>query len=343
MDSVRGSALLEFDDVVQQRGACAQDYLDRYRVRADAAARHEGTLGYRHLAQLLNETAHAIDMPHLGMELANRQGSRLIGPLRNLALTANTVGEGLAAVLDYLHLHSPAIRFSLSPSDSTRTLLVFENNLAAGLALPQLVEKSLLHGCLLLREMSNDACQPKAVWLRHQPLSQASLYRQYFGCPVLFSQSDNAVALNADDMARPCAQADPELHAIIRFYLDTHADSGAPDSLRVEMLQHMHALLPRHRCNLEQVAPALGMSVRTLQRRLKQAGMDFEVELDHMRRDLAEHLLLQSDLSVTQVAQELGYRCAASFSRAHQRWFGMSPLVHRRREQRRGGLAATLS
>lgn len=335
MDSVRGSALLNFNDVVRLRGALAQDYLSHYRVPADAVGSHQRTVGYRHLAQLLNGTAHAIDMPHLGMELANRQGSRLLGPLRNLAHTASTVGEGVTAVLDYLHLHSRAIRFSLmSMTDSTRKLLVFENNLAAGLALPQLVEKSLLHACLLLREMTDAGCQPKAVWLRHHPLSQASLYRQYFGCPVLFSQADNAVVLDADDLARPCVQADPDLHAIIRFYLDNHADSLAPGSLRVQMLQQMHALLPRHRCNLEQVAPALGMSVRTLQRRLKQAGVEFEVELDRIRRDLAEQLLLHSDLTVAQVAQELGYRCAASFSRAHQRWFGLSPLMHRRGEER---------
>ncbi|HVK52398.1 MAG TPA: AraC family transcriptional regulator ligand-binding domain-containing protein [Pseudoxanthomonas sp.] len=344
MDSVRGSALLDYNDVLQQRGACAQEYLSRFQVPADVVGRYERKLGYRRLAQLLNETARAIDMPHLGMELANRQGVRLIGPLRNLANTADTVGQGVAAVLDYLHLHSRAIRLSLlSPSDSARRLLVFESNLATGLALPQLVEKSLLHGCLLLREMTDNACQPKAVLLRHPPLSQAALYRHYFGCPVLFSQIDNAVVLDADDLARPCVQADPELHAIIRFYLDNHADTDAPGSLRVQMLQQMHALLPRHRCNLEQVAPALGMSVRTLQRRLKQAGMDFEDELDRMRRDLAEQLLLHSHLSVAQVAHELGYRCAASFSRAHQRWFGISPLMHRRCKERRRTLLPALS
>lgn len=342
MDSVRGTALLDYHEVLRQHGACAQDYLHHCQVPSEVVGRYERRLGYRRLAQLLHETARDIDMPHLGMELAVRQGSRLMGPLRNLAHTADTLGEGLSAVLSYLHLHSAAIRFSLALStDGARGQLVFENNLAAGLALPQLVEKSLLHGCLLVREMTDNACQPKAVLLRHAPLSQVALYRRYFNCPVLFGQADNAVVLDAQDLARPCVHADPGLHAIIRFYLDNHADGDSPSSLRVQMLQQMHALLPRHRCSLEQVAPALGMSVRTLQRRLKDAGMDFEDELDRMRRDLAEQLLLHSALSVAHVAHELGYRCAASFSRAHQRWFGMSPLMHRRHsEQRRHAVAA---
>jgi AraC-like DNA-binding protein len=331
MDSVRGTALLDYSDVVRQQGACAQDYLSHCQVPGDVVGQYGRTLGYRNLAQLLHRTAHDIDMPHLGMELAARQGSRLMGPLRNLAHTANTVGEGIAAVLGYLHLHSPAIHFSLSTGvDGAPGRLVFENNLAASLALPQLVEKSLLHGCLLLREMTDGACQPKAVLLRHGALSQAAVYRRYFGCAVQFGQADNALLLDAADLRRPCRQADPDLHAIIRYYLDHHATAASSWCLRAQMLQQMHALLPRHRCSLEQVAPALGMSVRTLQRRLKEAGMDFEDELDRMRRDLAGQLLLQSRLSVAQVAQELGYRCAASFSRAHQRWFGMSPLMHRR-------------
>lgn len=342
MDSVRGTALLDYSDVLQQQGVCAQDYLRHCQVPAEVVGHYERRLGYRRFAQLLHDTANDIEMPHLGMELATRQGSRLMGPLRNLAHTAGTVGEGVSAVLDYLHLHSPAIRFSLTlSSDGARSQLVFENNLAAALALPQLVEKSLLHGCLLLREMTDDACQAKAVLLRHEPLSQPALYRRYFGCPVLFGQADNAVVLDAGDLARPCVQADPGLHVIIRYYLDNHADGAVPGSLRMQMLQQMHALLPRHRCSLEQVAAALGMSVRTLQRRLKEAGMDFEDELDRMRRGLAEQLLLHSTLSITQVAHELGYRCAASFSRAHQRWFGVSPLMHRRHgEQHTTALAA---
>lgn len=342
MDSVRGTALLYYSDVLHQQGVCAQDYLRHCQVPSEVVGHYERKLGYRRLAQLLHDTAHDIEMPHLGMELAARQGSRLMGPLRNLAHTADTVGQGLSAVLSYLHLHSPAIRFTLTPtSTAARSHLIFENNLAAGHALPQLVEKSLLHGCLLLREMTDGACQPKAVLLRHEPLSQPALYRRYFGCPVSFGQTDNAVVLDADDLARPCVHADPGLHAIIRFYLDNHADHAKPGSLRVQMLQQMHALLPRHRCSLEQVAPALGMSVRTLQRRLKEAGMDFEDELDRMRQDLAEQLLLHSALSVADVANELGYRCAASFSRAHQRWFGMSPLMHRRHGEQEPATVAT--
>ncbi|WP_286915243.1 helix-turn-helix transcriptional regulator [Pseudomonas sp.] len=89
-------------------------------------------------------------------------------------------------------------------------------------------------------------------------------------------------------------------------------------------------LLPSQRCTLEQVALALELNPRTLQRRLASDGIDFEDYLDGMRRRQAQQMLRSTGLSVGQIASELGYRRTTSFCRAHLRWFDMTPLEHRR-------------
>ena len=84
-------------------------------------------------------------------------------------------------------------------------------------------------------------------------------------------------------------------------------------------------LLPEGRPTIERGAPKLGMSVRTLQRRLGELGHSFEETVDDTRRDTAiEHLTAGSN-SITDTAFRLGYSDLSHFTRAFRRWTGMSP------------------
>jgi len=102
------------------------------------------------------------------------------------------------------------------------------------------------------------------------------------------------------------------------------------EKLRAQVERKIRMLLPSQRCTLEQVALALNLNARTLQRRLASDGIDFEAYLDGLRRRQAQQMLRATTLSVGQIASELGYRRTTSFCRAHLRWFDMTPLEHRR-------------
>ena len=80
---------------------------------------------------------------------------------------------------------------------------------------------------------------------------------------------------------------------------------------------------------LERVAEHIGSSARTLQRRLHEAGLTHTDLVDHVRRDVALRRLKTTRLPIGQVAKELGFRDPSSFSRAFQRWTGMSPRAYR--------------
>ncbi|WP_336334492.1 helix-turn-helix transcriptional regulator [Pseudomonas putida] len=110
-----------------------------------------------------------------------------------------------------------------------------------------------------------------------------------------------------------------------------HASRAVPPGgFKAQVQSQIIALLPTHRCTLEQVALALDLNPRTLQRRLADEATDFEQCLDHIRRSQAQQMLRKTCLSVARISAELGYRRATSFCRAHLRWFKMTPLEHRR-------------
>lgn len=326
MDSIRGTAFLQFGELLATQGASMRDYLSPHRITLDVVGNYEKRFAYKSLVQIFEGSAHALHMPQLGLELATRQGLTLLGPLQHLARSAPTVGEALVAVLRYMRVYSSAIHYTLERRPG-RALLYFANTLPSSQPMPQIVEKSILHGSLLVSELLGVGFKPKAVLFRHQPQTSMAVYQRYFDCPVLFGQAHNALALKPEDLQKPSVQYDPMLHDIMRLYLEGQCaeDIDLQDRLRQQIL----LLLPKRRCSLEQASQALGLHPRTLQRRLADEDVEFEQWVEQVRCQQARQLLQHTGLTVAQIAQELGYLRTASFCRAHARWYGCTPLEHR--------------
>jgi AraC-like DNA-binding protein len=92
----------------------------------------------------------------------------------------------------------------------------------------------------------------------------------------------------------------------------------------------MPSLIQQHILNIEDVAEVMGISKRTLQRNLGNAGINYREMLEQTRYAIARQKLANSELSVTELALDLGYSSSEHFSRAFKRWSGMSPLKFRR-------------
>ncbi|MGF6395414.1 AraC family transcriptional regulator ligand-binding domain-containing protein [Pseudomonas plecoglossicida] len=327
MDSIRGSALLQFDHLLAEHGALQQDFLAPLQIGLDVVGNYGKTLPYISLVQLLEGSAHALSLPRFGLELALRQGTTLVGPLRHLAASAPTVGNALVAVIRYMRHYSPAIQFRLEHR-AGQALLYFDNGLPGSEQTPQCVEKSVMGARLLIDELRGTPLRPRAVTFRHQALGDAAGYLRYFDCQVLFGHTHNSLVLAADVLQEACVQHDADLHAIVRHFLENQALPC--DSLLASVERKIQMLLPAQRCTLEQVAMALDMNPRTLQRHLASDDIEFEDCLDAIRRRQAQQMLRKTSLTVGQIASELGYRRTTSFCRAHLRWFDLTPLEHRR-------------
>ncbi|MGE8169793.1 AraC family transcriptional regulator ligand-binding domain-containing protein [Pseudomonas putida] len=327
MDSIRGSALVQFDQLLAEHGAAQRDFLAPLNIDLDVVGNYGKRLPYLSLVQLFEGSAHALSLPRFGLELALRQGSTLVGPLRHLANSAPTVGHALVAVIRYMRHYSPAIHFRLEHR-AGQAMLYFDNGLPGSEQTPQIIEKSVMGARLLIGELRGTPLRPRSVTLRHVALGDAMGYTRYFDCPVLFNQAHNCLVVDADVLQEACVHYDADLHAIVRHFLENEASPC--DSLQASVERTIQMLLPAQRCTLEQVAMTLNMNTRTLQRHLASDGIEFEAYLDSTRRHQAQQMLRKTTLTVGQIANELGYRRTTSFCRAHLRWFDMTPLEHRR-------------
>jgi AraC-like DNA-binding protein len=89
-------------------------------------------------------------------------------------------------------------------------------------------------------------------------------------------------------------------------------------------------LLPHGKAQIREVAPKLGLSQRTLSRRLAAEGLTFAQVRQTLRADLADRHLADKDLSISKIAWLLGYQDVSGFSNAFKRWTGKAPRAMRR-------------
>ena len=157
-----------------------------------------------------------------------------------------------------------------------------------------------------------------------------------YGVPAAYGRFDAAL------LDRPVPNADGSMLKV----LQRHADELLAARLRQtseprivsDVRREVAAQLANDRARVDDVAAALAVSTRTLQRKLAEAGTNFQAVHEAARQALAEELLRDSRLNLTDVAFMLGYREQSSFNRACRDWFGNTPA--RTRERLRGSANA---
>jgi AraC-like DNA-binding protein len=171
---------------------------------------------------------------------------------------------------------------------------------------------------------------PTQVKFAHPAPSVVREHERVFQAPIRFTAGENALVFPSELLHLPCRTADPGLLAV----LSRHADqilSVLPqtDSWSDRIRRTAAEELGRGTAPVEQVARRLGLSVRSLQRRLAEEGTSYTELLDGIRHELAVRYFRDSRLSIAQIALLLGYAETSSFDRSFRRWCGMSPSDYR--------------
>ena len=135
------------------------------------------------------------------------------------------------------------------------------------------------------------------------------------------------LALNANAGELPLIHADPHLnHLLLKYCEAAIADrSGNVSQLRTRVENAISSLLPHGRVMVDDVSRSLGMSRRTLARKLSDEGLDFTEVLQQLRRDLAVRYLDDPKLQISKIAWLLGFSEVSAFTHAFKRWTGKTP------------------
>jgi AraC-like DNA-binding protein len=160
----------------------------------------------------------------------------------------------------------------------------------------------------------------------------AAEYKRYFRLPVEFGQRRNALEFDRELLDLPLKGAYPALHQQAEYRVEQRLSRLARPTGLVAAIENVCDRQPQLLSEgIEQVAAALGLGPRTLQRRLQQEGQRYAEVLARVRYRLAIRYLEEPGTDVETVSEKLGFSDRRSFTRAFTRWSGVSPSAFRRR------------
>lgn len=174
-----------------------------------------------------------------------------------------------------------------------------------------------------------DTLAPVRVTLAHERYPCCDGYAGWFRCPIEFEAADNSMVFTTDAVDRSLPSGNPQLahvldQVIVRYIaaLDRNDIVQRAKGVILDRLQ-------TGRVVDDEVAQALHLSVRTLQRKLGESGTSFRELVDRTRRELAEAYIRDPTVSLSELAFMLGFSDASAFSRAYKRWTGRTPGAER--------------
>ena len=178
-----------------------------------------------------------------------------------------------------------------------------------------------------LREIAGRNVHPTQVTFIHGRNSELRSFERFFRCPVEFGASRDQFAFSQETLALPLITEDRYLLETLLPICDVAAKERRTPvgTLRAKVETEVQKLLPHGKAGKQNVAKTLGLSERTLARRLADEDTTYERVVDQLRQSLAREYVRASGVSFSQMAWLLGYEGTSSFNRAFRRWTGRSP------------------
>lgn len=161
-----------------------------------------------------------------------------------------------------------------------------------------------------------------------------NLHKQLLTPKVSFRAPVNAIIIPAELLDRANPLADRQLFAMMVQQMESielrRTDTNDPvAAIRLHVAENLESGTP----TLASEADRLGMSSRTLQRRLTEAGTSMQAILDEGRKEMAMRLLLETNLTLSSIGFKLGFSAPAAFTRSAIRWFDMTPSEYRQQHR----------
>ena len=277
---------------------------------------------------VLKTLADASGNPLITLSLGEATQPRLLGSIGFLMATAATLEQAYQSLIDYLPLliEGAVLEMQPAPEGTLLTLELNQND-------PRAIEYFL--ACLVNwpRWLTGRQVQAHAVRLALSEPDNIQPYQQFFAAEVEFGAARNQVLLNSEYLGLGCLDANGEMHQLHREFADSLlSKSNQQGALIAQTRNLIRQQLAEGGSSIrrEQVAGTLGLSLRTLQRKLGILGTNFQDLYDQTRRDLCLQLIQRGQLSFGEITFQLGFANPSAFQKAFKRWMGVAPSQYRK-------------
>ena len=193
-------------------------------------------------------------------------------------------------------------------------------------------EATLSATVVVLQAMTESNITPVEVSFKHAPPQKLDDYSKAFKCPILFNQPQNYIAYRTEDLEMRTAKADVSINRFLveRVEEETKGIELSTNKIVFDVENLIKDALPSGIPGIDQIGQLMGLSRRTLTRRLSENGLTFRDLIKKTQEEVSKDLLKNSTRSVSEIAFETGFSEQSAFSRAFKNWTNFSPVEYRK-------------
>jgi AraC-like DNA-binding protein len=326
---VSGSVFLKLEELgvpasaVLRRAGLPQEFIEQPRV----------LLNTEELFALWRAVGEVSGNPAIGLLLGTETKMERFHPMGLAALSSENFGAAVQQMARFKQLTCP--EEILQETDDEEWRIQFRWLLADEVEPPVLNECCFAWVLSIARHGTGTRLSPLRVEFA-QPRSHVKAIERHFGCPVVCGAARNAIVFRAADAQRPFVTRNAELLGMLAPQFEEELKQENGDENFIERVRiAVQQKLTGRRPTIEDIADALHISSRTLQRRLQDEGSSFQRVLEEARHQLARQYLNNSVLELNEAAYLLGYNDSNSFVRAFRTWEGIPPARWREEQRAR--------
>lgn len=322
----RVGQLTELPTLLRELGADPANVLGRIGLSMGDLADPERRLPYASIAAILGESARASGCSHFGLLLGAQWRLEHMGLPGELAANCATVGQAIQkfTALHWLNASGGVAYLGRREGVTTLGYAIYEPGVADGVQ--HAYDCTLAIGVVMLRQLSgNGSWTPAVVRMSRARPSDPKPYQRLFGAPIQFDAEVSA--LDFPSAFEHCRV--PGADETRRRELERVLDTVPREAMILKLYRMIRVAMVFGLTSGDGIAAAMGLTRRTLNRRLSEYGTTFQAALATVRFEVAKQLLRDTSIPVSQIALALGYAELAPFVRAFRRWSDHSPASWR--------------
>lgn len=274
-----------------------------------------------------SELVRATGDPVIALAMAEAIPAGAFGIVEYVCRSAPTVGEALRQWVRYLNLLDDAVVVGLVVDGDRACVRVEQESEAPAPASHELCFALLARQA---RALSTVPFRLAGVELAHRAPGDVARYRKWFDAPVTFGAATTQLVFPRAVLDATLVSADPTLLAILTRAADELAARAPVEvTTAAQVSRILRDALRTDDGHLDRVAQRLGMTTRSLQRRLADEATSFNEVREQVRKDLSRRYL-EDKLSIAEISFLLGFSEPSAFFRAFKRWTGQTPIEARR-------------
>lgn len=268
-----------------------------------------------------------------GLHAGERERLETYGVVGYSILTSSTVEQALRCQVRYLPVWTDVGKFRLEVEGAVAHFR-WEYS---PVSLPESrhdCETSLATVTQYLRLLTGGRWKPCEVWFRHRKPRDTSEHMRIFRAPVRFGTPTDALLFDSRLLSTPLKSANPRAHRLLKDAAEqwpaVALDGQSFSQLALSLIRQG---MSSGNVGVEAVSRQLGVSRRSLQRRLRQESCSHRKLVQQARQELSRFLLSSTSVTTVEAAYALGFSEPSAFYHAFQEWFGVSPQAYRRAAQ----------